>query len=136
MAARRRDAVPAMNFTEATEKHTDATVEDLVQRAKHEPSFGRALKPLYQTEKKEGRTGETESQWRGMRQMQIAADWDRDQLLPILVAMHKVLPWVEQWHNEPDPVRDTKNGDAFRAYLDEQLRHHRLTANDLRSWRP
>jgi hypothetical protein len=62
--------------------------------------------------------------------------WDRDQLLPILVAMHEVLPWVEQWHNEPDPVHGTKDGDAFRAYLDEQLRRHSLTADDLRSWRP
>lgn len=62
--------------------------------------------------------------------------WDTTQLLPILVAMAEVLPWVEQWHNEPDPVHGTKNGDAFRAYLDEELRRHNLTRDGLRDWRP
>jgi hypothetical protein len=62
--------------------------------------------------------------------------WEASQLVPILVAMQEVLPWVEQWHNEPDPVHGTKNGDAFRAYLEEELRRHNLTHDDLRNWRP
>lgn len=96
-----------------------------------------------------GKQGETLLGWAGWNHLQqIRAltnlyqqrkdeeGWETTQLLPILVAMAEVLPWVEQWHNEPDPVHGTKNGDAFRAYLDEQLRSHNLTNEDLRNWRP
>jgi hypothetical protein len=50
--------------------------------------------------------------------------WDTTQLMPILVALDEVLPWVQQWHNDPDPVHGTRAGDAFRAFLDEELRRH------------
>lgn len=52
-------------------------------------------------------------------------------LLPTLVAKNEVLPWAEQSRNEPAPVHGRRNGDAFRACLDEQPRHHTLTAHDL-----
>ena len=53
-------------------------------------------------------------------------------LTPLLVALHELVPWVEQWHNEPDPVHGTRNGEAFRAFLEEEMRG--LGLSELRSW--
>ena len=92
-----------------------------------------------------GKPGETLLGWAGWDHLQQARaltnlyqdrkdqdGWDTPQLLPILTALSEVLPWVEQWHNTPDPIHGTRAGDAFRAFLDEELRRHAQTPTELR----
>jgi hypothetical protein len=59
--------------------------------------------------------------------------WDRTQLMPILVALAEVIPWVRQWYDGPEHDRA---GSQYAAFLSEELRIHGLTADDLRAWRP
>lgn len=62
--------------------------------------------------------------------------WSTERLTPILVGIHELLPWIVQWHNEPDPDTGERLGDAFRDWLSEELRSHGLTSKDLDAWRP
>ena len=63
--------------------------------------------------------------------------WQKDQLVPLLAGLLELLPWVEQWHNEPDPRYGGKKiGVMLRGLLSEELRHWGLTEDDLRAWRP
>jgi hypothetical protein len=58
---------------------------------------------------------------------------EREALAFVLGALDEVLPWVQQWHN--DPVDGTRAGDAFSAFLDEELRRNGITTEALAAWR-
>jgi hypothetical protein len=62
--------------------------------------------------------------------------WSTERLTPILVGIHELLPWIAQWHNEPDDDTGERLGDAFRDWLGEELRAHGLTPADLDAYRP
>jgi hypothetical protein len=76
-----------------------------------------ALAALYQTRKQAG--------WTGAR------------LTPMLAGLLELLPWLQQWHNEPSEEFDgLKLGDYFEGYIDEQCAELGLTRDALRAWRP
>jgi hypothetical protein len=62
--------------------------------------------------------------------------WEVDQLLPMLVALHELIPWLKQWHNDVDPEYGERLGDFYEGYLMEELRFWNLTQSDLLKWRP
>jgi hypothetical protein len=63
--------------------------------------------------------------------------WTADRLTPMLAGLLELVPWLLQWHNDPNAAFDgLRLGDYFRDYLDEQCRELGLTTDDLRSWRP
>lgn len=62
--------------------------------------------------------------------------WEVDQLLPMLVALHELIPWLKQWHNDVDPEFGERLGDFYEGYLLEELRLWNLTQSDLLEWRP
>jgi hypothetical protein len=62
--------------------------------------------------------------------------WSPDRLAPILVGVHELLPWIEQWHVEPDPDTGELLGPAYRDWLAEELRVLGLTPDELDAWRP
>lgn len=62
--------------------------------------------------------------------------WEVDQLLPMLVALHELIPWLKQWHNDVDPEFGERLGDFYEGYLMEELRLWNLTQSDLLKWRP
>jgi hypothetical protein len=63
--------------------------------------------------------------------------WGRDQLSPLLAGLLELLPWVQQWYNEPDPAHGgLRLGDFFAGFLDEEARALGLTRDELASWRP
>lgn len=62
--------------------------------------------------------------------------WEVDQLLPMLVALHELIPWLKQWHNEVNPEFGERLGDFYEGYLLEELRLWNLTQSDLLEWRP
>lgn len=62
-----------------------------------------------------------------------AADVER--LTPLLAGVLELLPWVHQWHPEIVPDYGQTLGDAFEAWLDEQLSAAGTTRDNLRAWR-
>ena len=62
-------------------------------------------------------------------------DWTAERLTPILAGLLELLPWLKQWHNEPD-ADGSRMGDDYEAVLDEELRGLGLSRDKLRAWRP
>lgn len=62
--------------------------------------------------------------------------WTRERLTPLLVALAELLPWLDQWHNDIDPVFNMKMGDFFREFVEEEARAGGLTLADLKAWTP
>lgn len=62
--------------------------------------------------------------------------WDTERLTPLLAGLHEVMPWVRQWHGEYDAEWESVPAEDCDAFLDEQLGKHRLSATELKAWRP
>ncbi|WP_455711790.1 BREX-2 system adenine-specific DNA-methyltransferase PglX [Streptomyces griseorubiginosus] len=62
--------------------------------------------------------------------------WDTERLTPLLAGLREVMPWVRQWHGEYDAEWESVPAEDCDAFLDEQLGKHRLSAADLKAWRP
>jgi hypothetical protein len=58
--------------------------------------------------------------------------WKRERLTPLLSALAELLPWLDQWHNEIDPVFNLRMGDFFREFVLEEARAAGLTLADLK----
>jgi hypothetical protein len=58
--------------------------------------------------------------------------------LPLIAGLDQLLPWLLQWHNEPDAAYEGhKMGDYFRdVVLPDALQSQGLTLEPCRSWRP
>ena len=63
--------------------------------------------------------------------------WAADRLTPLLAGLLELVPWLKQWHNDPDPDYDgLRMGDYFASFVDGEARELGLTLDDLRAWRP
>ncbi len=63
--------------------------------------------------------------------------WTKERLLPMLAGILELLPWIKQWHNEPNAEFDgLRLGDYFEGFLQGQMRELGLTEDDLRAFRP
>lgn len=63
--------------------------------------------------------------------------WGADRLAPLLAGLVELLPWLAQWHNEPDPAQGgLRMGDYFANFVDEEARSLGLTREALKNWRP
>ncbi|WP_428265729.1 BREX-2 system adenine-specific DNA-methyltransferase PglX [Haliangium sp.] len=63
--------------------------------------------------------------------------WDAARLTPMLAGLLELVPWLKQWHNQPDPAfDDLRLGDYFEQFLEGELSALGLTKDDLRAWRP
>jgi hypothetical protein len=62
--------------------------------------------------------------------------WDTGRLVPLLAGLAELVPWLRQWHNEPDPATGTRLGDFFADFVTTETHTHGLTAADLTAWRP
>ncbi|MGU1685877.1 BREX-2 system adenine-specific DNA-methyltransferase PglX [Pseudomonas aeruginosa] len=62
--------------------------------------------------------------------------WDAERLMPMLVALEELIPWLKQWHNEVDPEFGERMGDYYEGFLLEELRNLEITRADLLSWQP
>lgn len=87
--------------------------------------------------------------WAGMDHMQraqaIAAwyierkesnGWDADQLMPMLVALDELIPWLKQWHNELNPEYGQRMGDFYEGFLLGELRTLGIAQSQLDHWQP
>ena len=62
--------------------------------------------------------------------------WEAERLMPMLVALDELTPWLKQWHNEVDPEFGERMGDYYEGFLLEELRNLEITRADLLSWQP
>ncbi|MCA9528240.1 MAG: hypothetical protein KC549_18275, partial [Myxococcales bacterium] len=63
--------------------------------------------------------------------------WPTAALVPFLTALDEVLPWVHQWHGEPDErFGGQRMGETFEAFLVGQLAALGLERSDVRAWAP
>lgn len=62
--------------------------------------------------------------------------WEPARLQPLLAGLLELLPWLEQWHNEIDPVYGERMGTYYRGFVNEEARSLGFTLDDLRGWKP
>ncbi|WP_088285605.1 BREX-2 system adenine-specific DNA-methyltransferase PglX [Ideonella sp. A 288] len=63
--------------------------------------------------------------------------WEPERLQPLLAGLDELVPWLKQWHNEPDPAFDGERmGDYYEGFVADQARELGYTLADLRSWKP
>ncbi len=63
--------------------------------------------------------------------------WTADRLAPLLAGLLERVPWVKQWHNDPDPAfGGTRMGDYFADFVAEEARELQLTPDQIRAWAP
>jgi hypothetical protein len=62
--------------------------------------------------------------------------WEAERLMPMLVALDELIPWLKQWHNEVDPEFGERMGDYYEGFLLEELRNLEITRADLLNWQP
>jgi hypothetical protein len=62
----------------------------------------------------------------------------RDWVLPLLAGLDQLLPWLLQWHNEPDPAYEGQRmGVYFQdVVLPDALQSQGLTLKQCHAWRP
>jgi hypothetical protein len=68
------------------------------------------------------------------RQSDISA---HDAVVPLLAGIRELLPWLRQWHREPDALFQAI-GPAYEVqeYLDSKLTEYALQSSDLANWLP
>ncbi|WP_372835837.1 hypothetical protein, partial [Pontibacterium sp.] len=87
--------------------------------------------------------------WAGMNHLQRAMaiavwyierketdNWGKDKLMPMLVALEELIPWLKQWHNEIDPDYGEKMGDYYEGFLLGEMRELDVSRDELLSWTP
>lgn len=63
--------------------------------------------------------------------------WKTERLTPMLAGLLELLPWLHQWHADPDEEYGGQSpAKYFQDFLDGQCTELGLTHDDLRDWRP
>lgn len=68
--------------------------------------------------------------------MKDSEGWEPTRLQPLLAGLLELVPWLEQWHNEQDPVFGERMGDYYRGFVAQEARELGFTLDDLRAWKP
>lgn len=88
--------------------------------------------------------------WAGWTHLQVAqalsglyqsrnteAGWTNDRLVPLLAGLNERVPWLLQWHNEPDAsFNGMKLGEFFRSFVATEAHALGVAVDDLRKWTP
>ncbi|MFD4242241.1 BREX-2 system adenine-specific DNA-methyltransferase PglX [Streptomyces sp. NPDC058525] len=59
-----------------------------------------------------------------------------EEAMPFLAGLLELQPWLDQWHEEPDPAFGSSKAAFFRGDRQMEQGKHGLTDDDLRAWRP
>jgi hypothetical protein len=58
-------------------------------------------------------------------------------LVPLLGGILELVPWLKQWHNDPDPeFNNMRMGDYFESFVEQEARTLGLTVAAVRAWQP
>ncbi len=69
-------------------------------------------------------------------EMKESEGWEAARLQPLLAGLLELVPWLEQWHNDVDPVYGERMGAYYKGFVSEEARAHGFTLDDLRGWKP
>lgn len=58
------------------------------------------------------------------------------ELVPLLAGVAELVPWLQQWHDDPDPVYGERMGQFFAAFVASEAAALGVTGDELRAWRP
>jgi hypothetical protein len=62
---------------------------------------------------------------------------DDPRLIPLLASLIELLPWLKQWHNEPNANFDgLRMGDYFEGFVNEEARNLGKTLTEIKAWVP
>jgi len=62
---------------------------------------------------------------------------DDPRLIPLLASLIELLPWLKQWHNEPNANFDgLRMGDYFDGFVNEEARNMGKTLQEIKDWVP
>ena len=61
---------------------------------------------------------------------------DDPRLIPLLAGIGELVPWLKQWHNEPDPEFGIGMGNYFAGFVQEQALRLGKTVPELKEWVP
>jgi hypothetical protein len=62
---------------------------------------------------------------------------DDPRLIPLLASLIELLPWLKQWHNEPNANFDgLRMGDYFEGFVNEEARNLGKTLQEIKAWVP
>ena len=94
----------------------------------------------------EGEDGTLVIAWAGYDHLQLARamaeryeqakEYEGRKLVPLLVCIGQLVPWLKQWHNELDPTYGTRMGDYFDDYLFEEAKALGMTVAEVIAWKP
>jgi hypothetical protein len=62
--------------------------------------------------------------------------WPAERLTPLLAGIAELVPWILQWHNDPDPSHGQRMGDYLDSFVDEEAKSIGLTRAALNAWEP
>ncbi len=62
--------------------------------------------------------------------------WQAERLTPLLAGIAELVPWIQQWHNDPDPSHGQRMGDYLDGFVDEEAKSLGLTRAALSNWQP
>jgi hypothetical protein len=62
--------------------------------------------------------------------------WPAERLTPLLAGIAELVPWIQQWHNDPDPSHGNRMGDYLDSFVDEEAKSIGLTRAALSAWQP
>jgi hypothetical protein len=62
---------------------------------------------------------------------------DDPRLIPLLASLIELLPWIKQWHNEPNANFDgLRMGDYFEGFVNEEAHNLGKTLYEIKAWVP
>jgi len=63
--------------------------------------------------------------------------WAPERLTPLLAGLLELIPWVRQWHNDPDPnFSGARMGDYFESFINEEARELRIPLGSIKILAP
>jgi hypothetical protein len=63
--------------------------------------------------------------------------WPPTRLMPLLGGLLELIPWLKQWHNQPnDELGGEGPGDWYERYVEAESRFLGKSIQELRDWRP
>ncbi len=69
-------------------------------------------------------------------EMKDTEGWRPTRLQPLLAGLLELVPWLEQWHNEIDPVYGERMGAYYKSFVNQEAQMLGFTLDDLRTWKP
>ena len=63
------------------------------------------------------------------------AGWDKSRFVPLLAGLVELLPWLKQWHNQPD-AEGHNWAEVIEGFIADEARELGLMADEIKAWTP